>query len=110
MIRVFRKIGSAFKAIGKFVVKHRETIMDLDDLVVFIPIIGGPLSIALNLVEEAESSYPEGGNGEFKMAWVLIELKNSLAAAGFEEKRLKALIEMALLILKGEAEIRKMEE
>ena len=44
------------------------------------------------------------------MTWVLGNLKVALDAAGIEEKRIKGLIEIALLIAKEEAEIVRLEK
>ncbi len=110
MIRAFKKIGGAFKAIGRFIVKRKDLRNILSSVAVFIPVIGGPLAIALDYVEDAEKRYPASGSGVAKMAWAVENVVVALDKAGYKEKRVKGLIEAALLILKGEAEIRKIDE
>ena len=109
MIRVFKKIAGAFVHVGRFIVK-RETLSALSEVAVFIPVVGKPLALALDYVEEAEEMFSEPKSGEEKLAWVLEKLQGALNKVGYSEKRIDALILMALLILKGEAEIRGVEE
>lgn len=108
MIRAFRKIGGAFKAIGRFIVR-REVLRTLKSVSVFIPVIGAPLATALDYVEAAERKFSKPGSGTDKMAWVIENAVGALRKAGYEEKRVNGLIEIALLILKDEAEIRSIE-
>lgn len=108
MIRAFRKLGGALKAIGKFIIR-RETLATLKSVAIFVPVVGRPLSIALDYVEAAERKFSKPGSGIDKMAWVIENAVGALRKAGYEEKRVNGLIEMALLILKDEAEIRSVD-
>lgn len=109
MIRAFRKIGGALKSVGRFIIR-RDVLRALSDVAVFVPVIGAPLAIALDFVEEAEAKYPEPGSGTDKMAWAIEHAIIALNTVGYEEKRVKGLLELALLIFKDEAQIRSDEE
>jgi len=108
MIRAFRKIGGAFKAIGKLIIR-REVLSTVKNVAVFIPVAGPAIATALDYVEAAERKFSKPHSGEEKMLWVLENAIGALKKAGYEEKRVNGLIEMALLIYKMEAEIRSID-
>ena len=73
------------------------------NLVVFIPVVGPALAIALDAVDTAERAITSSKSGPAKLAMALTETQVKLAELGIEEKRLHGIIELALLILKNEA-------
>lgn len=77
-----------------------------------IPIAGPVLALALGRVAEAEEMFredPKSGRTK-KRPWVEAKLRKDLRSQGIWEKRLGALIEIALLILKAEAKVDKPKE
>ncbi len=102
--RVFGKIAEGFVAAGKAIIKVKD-LPFLQDVVVFIPVVGPALAFALDRVEEAERIFSTPKSGREKFAWVLVNLQKDLDTLGLDEKRIGALIEIALLILKKEADI-----
>lgn len=101
---VLSKLGRAFKKVASFIVR-RETIEAAKEVSVFVPVVGNVMAIVLGLVEEAEVMFAEPGKGKEKFAWVLENALSVMAAAGYEEKRVNGLIELALLVLKLEARL-----
>ena len=99
--RVFSKIGGGLKdpkaiKIMKVVVPH-------------IPIAGPVLALALGRVAEAEELFrknPKSGESH-KKPWVKHQLRKDFREIGVWEKRIDAIIEIALLILKAEAKVDK---
>ena len=99
--RVFSKVGKAIKspatlAATKVVLPH-------------IPIPGAALAAAVIKVEAAEKEFKEPKSGAKKRAWAEHQTAKELRRLGLDEKRLGALIEIALLFLKAEARVEEPE-
>jgi hypothetical protein len=71
----------------------------------FIPVYGPAIMLAVEWVRKAETEFG-AAQGPQKLAWILEHLPAALEAAGVKEKRIRALVEVALLVVKEEAEIR----
>lgn len=102
--RVFKKIGAAILKVGKIIADVND-VPFVNEVIAFIPMVGPALSIAMSFVDRAEKAFPKPKSGKLKLAWALKQTEEALAAAGLKEKRLNALIEIALLIIKGEAKL-----
>ena len=102
VVGAIKAMGRAFKKLGKILISHK-VIKAAKTVAVFIPSYGVPIGLALEFVEEAEDKFSKPGSGTEKFAFVLKKLKAGLKKAGIEEKRISAIIEMALLVLKDEA-------
>jgi hypothetical protein len=77
----------------------------LKHVIAKIPVVGLALSIALDFVIKAEETFVEPGSGDERLAWVLERLPKALEDAGLEVKNLRAIIEIALLLMKNEASV-----
>lgn len=109
-----RLLGTFFKKIGKgfggALLKAGKVIANVADVpgvttgVMMIPVAGPWLALALRRVDQAEEAfrYVEK-SGAQKMALALEGLAEDFADAGIDEKRMRAAIELALLLLKKEA-------
>jgi hypothetical protein len=105
--RVFSKIGGGILG----ALKNRKTRRVAAEMArVFVPAWGPALARAIDVVETAEAIFTEPKSGEDKKAWALEQLQAQLAEMGFEEKRILGLIELALLLTKGEATVDWKEE
>ncbi len=101
--RVFMKIGKGVLKVGKIFVRVGD-VPYAKDLVAIVPVVGPGLSIALKWVDKAERIYSNiPKSGKQKMAWAVQEALVELRAAGLDEKRVLGLLEVALLVYKGEA-------
>lgn len=107
--RAFKKIGSGFIKVGKFVADFAD-IPFATQLVTFVPVVGPAMAIAIRAVDKAEEIFSKPGSGKIKMAWALERALTDLKAAGLEEKRILGLLELALLVHKGEAMMAEVEE
>lgn len=104
--RFFSKIGKgALKGVKQVdaVGDAIRSIPFAENMIAFVPFAGPGLKIALDAVDRAERTLAGPGRGEQKMAIAAGFAMRELAAAGIEEKRLKGLLELALLVHKGEA-------
>lgn len=100
--RAFSKIGSGvwkmFK--GKAARKVAGAMARI-----YVPVWGPAIAEALETVDAAEILFDAPKQGEAKMAWARAQLEERLRDLGVDEKRIGGLIEIALLLTKGEAEI-----
>ena len=102
--RVFLKIGGG--------VKSPKAIGLMEVVAPYIPIAGPVLALALGRVAEAEKLFkddPKSGETK-KKPWVRHQLSKDYRKVGVWEKRIDAIIEIALLIFKSEAKIDKWAE
>ncbi len=106
--RVFKKIGDGFLTVGKIIADVAD-IPFAEELIAFVPVVGPALSIAMKYVDEAEKKFSEPKSGKVKMAWALHNTRSALLEVGVEEKRILGLLELALLLIKGEALLGKSE-
>ncbi len=97
-----RAVGRAFKKVARFLVGKR-TRRVLKTISIFVPVLDVAFSVIYGLVDAAEKGFPEAGSGAEKLAWVLRQVEGALEQVGVKEKRVLGLIELALLVLKGEA-------
>lgn len=105
--RVFSKIGGGVLGALKSKVTRRVA---AEAARVFVPAWGPALARAIDVVETAEAVFTDPRSGEDKMAWALEALKTQFNDMGIEEKRIRGLIELALLLTKGEATVEWKEE
>ncbi len=106
MKRFFAKIGAGFIQTIKAIDHIGDFLKILpggEKIVAIIPIIGPALLIALDAVDRAERVLSAPKSGTAKMAMALEEVQAKLKNLNIEEKRVRGLIELALLILKNEA-------
>lgn len=106
--RVFGKIGGALK---DGIVGAGGLLADANDipfantLAGFVPIAGPILQLAMKRAQEAEFVFTGRRRGTEKMAWAVENLSGDLEKLGIREKRIRAAIEIALLLVKNEAAI-----
>ncbi len=98
--RVFKKIGGGLAS--PTAIKALKVVSPM------IPVAGPVMATAVELVGSAEGTFPESGAGPtLRKPWVRHQLAKRLREEQLEEKRIDALIELALLVYKGEAKITK---
>lgn len=100
--RAFSKIGKGIFGAMKSKVTRRVA---AEVVRTTVPVYGPAIARAIDVVEAAEILFDEPRAGKKKRQWAVEQLSAQLRELGIEEKRLLGLIELALLLTKGEATI-----
>lgn len=104
-------LGTFFKKIGKGAVKVGKKIDNVADLpfvkeaVMMIPVVGGPLSLALHRVDQAEKMFSGPQQGPAKMRHALEMLSQDFEKFGLDNHRIGEAVSLALLLMKNEAQL-----
>jgi len=96
LLGAFRKIGRALK--------HPAALAGAQAVAVFVPVAGPAISLAIEVARAKEVKYGKG-NGDLKRKEALQELTPLLKAAGLSDKRVRAILELAILAMDDEAEV-----
>ena len=107
---VFKKIAGGVLKVGNFLADFAD-IPFAKELVVFIPVVGPALSIAIKYVDEAERIWSDvEKSGEEKRSYALVLIRAALSEANLDSKKSSALLELAVLLQSNEALIKTLAE
>lgn len=99
-------LGKIFSAIGRGI-KNPAVLSIAREVVPHLPVPGAAWAAILLRVAQAEREFPDSGTGKtHRRPWVEHQAAKDLRALGYDAEGLEALIELAVLNLKGLAPVR----